>query len=100
VAANELTISNNQCKYTGAGTFNVAAHSVDYTPPSDNDATVYPRLSAFAAGGDHALGTLAGDQAVCVRVDIGLDRNATNAVQTDSSTFDVQFDLNQHFDAP
>ncbi len=87
----QITFANNQCAAPGG-----YIHSVGYSPANDNDSTHYPRLGALAAGGDHALGMLAGDEGVCVRVDLGLDLNATNAVQTDSSTFDLQFDLNQH----
>ncbi|MGN6129548.1 MAG: SipW-dependent-type signal peptide-containing protein [Nocardioidaceae bacterium] len=91
--ASDFTFANNQC--TPSASVGGFIHSVDYTPANDNDATHYPRLGAFAAAGDHALGTLTSGDAVCVRVDMGLDKNATDAVQSDSSTFDVQFDLNQ-----
>jgi predicted ribosomally synthesized peptide with SipW-like signal peptide len=86
-----ITFANNQCTAPSG-----YVNSVGYSPASDNNATHFPRLTTFRSNGDNALGTLTGDQGVCVRVDIGLDDNATNAVQTDSSTFDLQFDLAQN----
>jgi hypothetical protein len=87
----DFTFGGNTCTPpAGLGYTN----SAGYAPANDNDSTHYPRLSAFNLG-NHTLGTLTGGDAVCVRVDIGLDKNATNAVQSDSSTFDVQFDLEQ-----
>jgi alternate signal-mediated exported protein len=71
-------------------------NSIDYTPASDNNTTHYPRLGTFAAEGAHALGTLTGGQGICVRMDIGLDPNADDKVQGDSSTWDMQYDLKQH----
>jgi predicted ribosomally synthesized peptide with SipW-like signal peptide len=90
-AMSAITFANNNCSAPSGYT-----HSAGYTPANDNDATHYPRLATFQSSGDNGLGTLSGNQGVCVRVDIGLDDNATNAVQTDSSTFDLQFDLTQN----
>ena len=42
-----------------------------------------------------AAATLAVAADVTVRVDLGLDENANNKVQGDSSTFDVEFRLDQ-----
>lgn len=86
----DIQFANNQCSAPGG-----YVNSLGYAPANDNDATHYPRLSQFRDAGEQGLGTLAGDEGVCVRVDIGLDKNATNAVQTDSSTFDLRFDLKQ-----
>jgi alternate signal-mediated exported protein len=86
-----ITFASNNCSSSAGGYVN----SVGYAPANDNDSTIYPRLSALAAAGDSALGTLAGNEGVCVRIDLGLDPTATNRVQTDSSTFDLEFDLTQ-----
>jgi predicted ribosomally synthesized peptide with SipW-like signal peptide len=83
-------VPSNQCNAPGG-----LVNSVGYAPPSNNDTTVFPRLGGFAAGGQHSLGQLEDGEAVCVRFDIGLDPTATNKVQSDSSTFDVRFDLEQ-----
>lgn len=88
---NQITFASNNCSAPSG-----YIHSVDYTPASDNDTTHYPRLGAFTAAGNHALGSLAGGQGVCIRFDIGLDPTADNKVQGDSSTWDMQYDLVQH----
>jgi predicted ribosomally synthesized peptide with SipW-like signal peptide len=84
----DVTFANNNCSAPSG-----YVNSVGYTPASDNDTEIYPKLNTL--GGPLALGNLAGDEAVCVRVDLGLPPSATNMVQTDSSTFDLQFDLAQ-----
>jgi hypothetical protein len=84
----QLTFAKNNCTAPGGLT-----NAVGYAVPSNNDTTVYPRLTALT--GNSPLGTLLPNQGICVRIDLGLDKNATNAVQSDSSTFDVQFDLTQ-----
>lgn len=53
-----------------------------------------PSLSS-AIGQTLALGTVTSGQGVCVRVDVGLPPEATNASQGDSASFDVRFDLTQ-----
>ena len=68
-------------------------HSAGYAPASNNDTTIYPRLASFTTAAP--LGTLTAGQGVCVRIDIGLDPNASNATQGDGSTFNLQFDLAQ-----
>ncbi len=86
---------------TAAGAWNAAlhectipvTHGVGVTEP-DNNTTHYPRLASYTS--PVALGTLQAGEGVCVRIDLGLDPNATNATQGDGSTFDLQFDLNQH----
>lgn len=83
-----VTFGGNNCSAPGG-----YVNSVGYTPANDNNSENYPKLNSL--GGSQALGSLAGDQAVCVRVDLGLPESATNIVQTDSSTFDLQFDLVQ-----
>ena len=83
-----MTFANNNCNAPSG-----YANSVGYSPSNDNNSEHYPKLNTL--GGPSALGTLAGDEAVCVRVDLGLPLSATNMVQTDSSTFDLQFDLVQ-----
>jgi len=67
-------------------------HGVGVTEP-DNNTTHYPRLASYTTPA--ALGTLQAGQGVCVRIDIGLDPNANNAVQGDSSNFNVEWDLTQ-----
>jgi predicted ribosomally synthesized peptide with SipW-like signal peptide len=84
----DVNFGGNNCSAPGG-----YVNSVGYSPANDNNTEVYPKLNTL--GGDQALGTLAGDEAVCVRVDLGLPMSATNIVQTDSSTFDLQFDLVQ-----
>lgn len=86
----DITFANNNCA-APSGYIN----SVGYSPASDNTTTHYPRLGALAGSGNHALGTLTGGQGVCIRVDLGLDPDATNATQGDSSTFDMRYDLVQ-----
>ena len=88
VPESQVTFANNNC--SGAGDY---VNSVGYSPANDGNSENYPKLNTL--GGPQALGTLAGDEAVCVRVDLGLPMSATNMVQTDSSTFDLQFDLTQ-----
>jgi hypothetical protein len=85
-----ITFANNNCSAPGG-----YPNSVGYSPANNNDTTVYPRLAGLFASGSQALGTLTGGQGVCIRVDLGLDPNATNATQGDSSTFDLQYDLVQ-----
>lgn len=41
------------------------------------------------------FGELTADQGICVRVDVALPSDATNATQGDVSVFDLQFDLEQ-----
>lgn len=89
-ALGDMTFANNSCTAPGG-----YVNSLMYAPANNNTSTAYPRLNAFAAAGNHALGQLSDGQGVCVRVDLGLDPTATNAVQSDSSTFDLQFDLVQ-----
>ena len=84
---------SNQCKAPNGN-----PNSLGYSPTNDNDATHFPRLGSFAANGPWNLGQLTDGQAVCIRFDIGLDRDATNKVQTDSSTFDLKFNLEQNLD--
>jgi predicted ribosomally synthesized peptide with SipW-like signal peptide len=86
----DITFANNSCTAPGG-----YVNSVGYTPANDNETTHYPRLAGLASSGDHALGTLTGGEGVCVRIDLGLDANATNATQGDSSTFDLRYDLKQ-----
>jgi hypothetical protein len=85
-----ITFANNSCTAPSG-----YVNSVGYVQPSNNDTTIYPRLAGLASSGAHALGTLTADQGVCVRIDLGLDLNATNATQGDSSTFDLRYDLKQ-----
>jgi predicted ribosomally synthesized peptide with SipW-like signal peptide len=89
-AIGDITFAGNNCAAPSGYT-----HSVGYSPANNNDSTVYPRLSAFA-NTNHALGTLTGGQGLCVRIDIGLDPGATDVVQSDSSTFDLTYRLDQH----
>jgi predicted ribosomally synthesized peptide with SipW-like signal peptide len=86
----DVTFGNNNCSAPSG-----YVNSAGYSPANDNTATHYPRLSGFAATGSHDLGTLEDGEAVCVRVDLGLDETADNKVQGDSSTFDVEFRLDQ-----
>jgi predicted ribosomally synthesized peptide with SipW-like signal peptide len=85
----QITFAGNSC---AAPSGYVNAHG--YAPANNNDPTVYPRLGSLA-NVDIPLETLAGDQGVCVRIDLGLDVNATDLVQTDATTFDLTFDLAQ-----
>ena len=78
----------------GAGN-SVASNSYGYTPANSNDQTTYPRLGALVTGGAFDIATLTKGQGVCMRVDVGLDKLATNAVQSDSSEFDVTYTLDQ-----
>jgi hypothetical protein len=87
--ASDVNFGGNSCAAPGG-----YVNSTGYSPASDNDATKFPRLSGFAIE-SHDLGTLKDGEAVCVRVDLGLDENANNKVQGDSSTFDVEFRLDQ-----
>ena len=91
VAANTITYVGNECKINGLAP--ALVNSLGYSPASDNNSEVYPKLAALT--GAQALGTLTGNQGVCLRIDLGLPVSATNAVQTDSSTFDLRFDLTQ-----
>jgi hypothetical protein len=82
---------SNQCSAPGGLT-----NSLGYAPPSNNDTEVFPKLSALAASSPWDLGQLTDGEGVCVRFDIGLPPSADNKVQTDSSTFDLKFDLIQN----
>lgn len=72
-----------------------AAHSYGYSPPSDNTETDFPTLAAVNAAGSIPLGTLPPNSGVCISITMGLPTTATNAVQGDSSQFDLEYDLVQ-----
>lgn len=83
-----ITFAKNNCSAPGGYT-----NSIGYAPASNNDTEAFPKLNTLTASSP--LGTLSGDQGVCVRIDLGLPVSANNATQGDSSEFDLQFDLVQ-----
>ncbi|HSL56699.1 MAG TPA: SipW-dependent-type signal peptide-containing protein [Acidimicrobiales bacterium] len=85
----DISFGGNSCSSALGGYVN----SIGYSPANNNDPTVYPRLDSLTA--TQALVDLNGDEGICIRIDLGLDVDAPNAVQGDSSTFDLRFDLEQ-----
>ena len=84
----DITFANNSCSAPGG-----YVNAVGYAPPSNNDTEIYPNLDFFTSS--QPLTQLTGDQGICIRIDLGLPPSATNAVQGDSSLFDLRFDLVQ-----
>jgi hypothetical protein len=102
----------NEGEFPAQANMYVQSHKVPSTNPGAcNDSAALYEARGFpfkplrATSGDFWDGkkvsllsageTLQPNEGVCVRVSIGLPTTATNAVQGDSSTFDLRFDLEQ-----
>lgn len=103
----------DDCATPGPGDFSGETRvTVNVSQPTDNPATACsdPRGNKLPAGvktlkqlADHGVmsllpaGTsLAPGQGICVGMALGLPVDATNAVQGDSASFEVKFNLTQH----